>query len=147
MDKLNYKRIVIPAAIIVIAIITAVNLVIFGYALFLGFQARGAPDPQLITTFAASYAPVITVVSSILLTFLACLWTSRKVSNQAVLHGLLVAVLGALLIILYGIIFSQAIWHDLWAGLGMILFGYLGARTGQYLSGSPSSSNDAESQD
>lgn len=146
MGKLNFKRIITTAVILFITIIAAVSLVIFGYALLLGFKAQGAPDNQKIMEFAGIYAPIITVAGSILFTFLACLWTSRKVRNKAALHGLFIAAFAALLLIISGLIFKGKIWHDLLAGFTMILSGYLGTKTGKYLFNSAASSNSAESQ-
>ena len=132
MDNLNFKRIIITAVTIFLAVIAAVNLVIFVYAFFLGFEAQGAPDPQKITRFAEVYAPIITVVASVLITFSATLWTARKIRTKAVAHGLFIAVLAALLVIIVGFIFSGNRAYDLLAGLAMILSGYMGARAGRY---------------
>jgi hypothetical protein len=68
-----------------------VMLVIFAYAFALGFQARGQPDQREIQRFAVAIAPWLGPVLASILAACGAAWVAKRVPEQQILHGLLVA--------------------------------------------------------
>ena len=67
------------------------------YAMILAFQARGAPDQIAINRFAASISPKWMPWLEMLLTLVMALRVARRARNAAIMHGLCIGILAALL--------------------------------------------------
>jgi uncharacterized membrane protein len=83
-------------------------LVIAGFAMYLGFKARGAPDQALIGRFAEASAPWITAVVGILLTFVLARWVARKAGHQAVKFALVVGFSAGLFDVIAAVVFRSS---------------------------------------
>lgn len=97
------------------------------YSGYLGLQVQGAPDTALINEFANSNAPGIKAVFVALGTFLGGLLAGRKVALDAAQNGLMVGLITAVIMLLFGIFGG----FSLWVIVGVILAvggGWLGGR-------------------
>lgn len=125
----NIKWVWVTAGIVVamtVAILSSICVVTL-YSGYLGFQAQGAPDMDLINEFAASYASPITSVFIILGTFLGGLLAGRKAAVDPVQHGVMVGIITA--IASFGMSLSGGL--SVWGFVGIILAlvgGWLGGR-------------------
>ena len=98
---------------IVIAFVIAYSTsicVVTAYASYLGFQARGAPDINLINEFAARNAGGITSVFLGVGTFLGGLLAGRKARADAVQNGLMVGLITAVVDLILSILGVFSIW-------------------------------------
>jgi len=99
--------------------------IIMGYATYLGFQARGAPDPDQIQQFANRYAPLLGMYGLIPFTFLAARRLAQRTETVAQLHGV---VLGALVSLL-NLIISGLSLDIILPTLLTVSAGWLGSRS------------------
>ena len=90
MSDMRTGRIAIAGFAVFAIAFAIVFLVITGYAVKLGFEARGQPDPEAIQMFAERVTPWLGPLVSIVLTLIAGFWVATKASAQKTLHGTLV---------------------------------------------------------
>lgn len=100
-SQIRWGRVAWTALIVYGASFLIVMLIVTGYATYLAFQARGAPDQSMIEAFANQYAPWIGAISLMLFTFLGTIWMARFVRMGIELHGLVVGILVSLVNILF----------------------------------------------
>ena len=67
----------------------ATTVIISGYAILLGFQARGVPDGAQISAFADQIAPMATLILLSLFTLIAGYSVAGRDRDQAILFGFL----------------------------------------------------------
>ncbi len=96
LSQIKWVRVAITTIVVFVAALVAVTLVVTAYATYLGFQARGAPDPEMINDFANRYAPWLSSVFFILFTYLGGRHAARRVPDAAQVNALAVGVLGGL---------------------------------------------------
>jgi hypothetical protein len=96
LSQIKWIRVILTTIIIIIIAFLAVTLIITGYASYLGFQARGAPDVNMINTFAEQYAPLLNSVFLILFTFFGARHAARRVEGAEQINALAVGVLSGL---------------------------------------------------
>ncbi len=101
LSQIKWVRVVLTALAVYIASFLTVFLIVTGYASYLGFQTRGAPDQAMIEAFASQYAPWIGPISLVLFTILGAMWLARRVGNAVELHGLVLGVLVSLVSIIF----------------------------------------------
>ena len=124
LSQIKWIRVGLTAAVVYIVSFLTVILVVTGYASYLGFQARGAPDQTMIQTFANQIAPWIGPASLILFTLLGARHVARRVESAVPLHGIILGALSGLVNLLsngFGLISILAL-------AVMIAAGWLGAR-------------------
>lgn len=102
LSQIKWGRVTLTALIVYIVSFLTVFLIVTGYAAYLGFQARGAPDQTLIEAFATQYASWIGPIGQILFTFLGSMQMARRVQTATQLHGVVLGVLVSLLNIILG---------------------------------------------
>ena len=97
----------LTAGVVVMACtLLATTLVVTVYAFYLAFQARGAPDQELISQFAARVAPWLTPLLQVIFTLVAAALVSRRSRADPGVQGLLVGIITALVGFLYPIAFG-----------------------------------------
>ena len=96
----------IAAAVVMACTLIGTTLVVTVYALYLGFQARGAPDQELISQFAAQVAPWLTPTLQVLFTVATAAVVARKSRANPGVQGLLVGIFTALFGILFPVVFG-----------------------------------------
>jgi len=101
LSQIKWVRVVLTALAVYIAGFLTIFLIVTGYASYLGFQVRGAPDPAMIEAFANQYAPWIGPISLILFTILGAMGLARRVGNAVELHGIVLGVLVSLVSIIF----------------------------------------------
>jgi ATP/ADP translocase len=101
LSQIKWGRVLVTALAVSVLSFLLVFLIVTGYATFLAFQARGAPDQALIQAFANQYAPWIGPLGLILFTFLGAIYVARRVENAVRLHGLLVGALVSLVNLIF----------------------------------------------
>ena len=101
LSQVKWGRVLLTALAVFILSFLLVFVIVTGYATYLAFQARGAPDQAMIQAFANQYAPWIGPISLILFTFLGAMRMARRVENAVGLHGLLVGVLAGLVNLIF----------------------------------------------
>ena len=127
LSQIKWVRVILTALVVYIASFITVFIVITAYATYLGFQARGAPDQNLITAFAGQYAPWIGPISLILFTFLASMLMGRRLDAAVQPNGIALGVFASLI----NLIFEGARAFDASFLITVILTiaaGWLGAR-------------------
>lgn len=73
-----------------------VTLLVSGYALVLGFQARGKPDTDRIAAFTGAFAPGVMLGTTALFCFLAGRWAARGRLEARAIIGLVIGAAAAL---------------------------------------------------
>ena len=128
-SKLPFSRIIMAGVAVVVLSTLAVTLVITGYAFFLAFQARGAPDQKLISQFAQRISSVLAPVLEILLTFVSAKWVRRKSRTTKLSSGLFVGIVVVLVANFAQYIFGEPLRtiDALWFAL-ILMAGWLGGR-------------------
>lgn len=107
LSQLKWGRVAVTALVVFVASFLLTFFIVTVYASILAFQARGAPDPTMITAFADRYAPWLGPISLVLFTFLGALYIARRVDNAVAFHGIALGVLVSLLnIVLDGLSLS-----------------------------------------
>ncbi len=97
LSQIKWVRVILTAIVVYIASFLAITLIVTGYASVIAFQARGAPDQELINAFANQYAPWIGPISLILFTFLGARHVARRVDTAVQTNGIAVGVLASLI--------------------------------------------------
>lgn len=97
LSQIKWVRVILTAIVVYIASFLAITLIVTGYASVIAFQARGAPDQELINSFANQYAPWIGPISLILFTFLGARHVARRVDTAIQTNGIAVGVLASLI--------------------------------------------------
>lgn len=92
-------------------------LVVTGYAFYLAFQARGAPDQTMINEFAATYAEIVGSIFFGVGTLVGGLMAGRKSKRNAVNNGLAVGFITAIICLVLDFLGSP----DLWTVVGVVL--------------------------
>ena len=95
-SQIKWVRVVLTTLVVFVAALLAVTLVVTVYASYLAFQARGAPDQEMINAFAAQYAPLLSSIFFILFTFLGARHAARRVKGAEQVNALAVGVLSGL---------------------------------------------------
>lgn len=126
-DNKNNGRIIIASVLAVVISIFFVFLIVTGYAFYLAFEARGAPDNELINRFAGKIGANYTLAIEVVFTFLAALWIKRKSLPAKIPAGFIIAT-G---VIIPGV-FQTLVFHNffntidlLWYGL-ILIAGWIG---------------------
>ena len=101
LSQIKWGRVLVTALAVSVLSFLLVFIIVTGYATFLAFQARGAPDQAMIQAFANQYAPWIGPLSLILFTFLGAMYVARRVENAVALHGVLVGALVSLVNLIF----------------------------------------------
>ena len=101
LSQIKWGRVLVTALAVSILSFLLVFVIVTGYATFLAFQARGAPDQAMIQAFANQYAPWIGPLSLILFTFLGAIYVARRVEHAVALHGVIVGVLASLVNLMF----------------------------------------------
>ncbi|HAV78830.1 MAG TPA: hypothetical protein DCX53_15880 [Anaerolineae bacterium] len=96
LSQIKWGRVVLTTIIVFVVAFLTITLVVTVYATYLGFQARGAPDPEMITAFANQYAPLLGSIFLILFTFLGARHIARRVESAPSINALAVGLLGGL---------------------------------------------------
>src|SRR5262245_25979464 len=96
LSQIKWGRVILTTVVVYVLSFLTVFLIVTGYATYLAFQARGAPDQAMITAFANQYAPWIGPISLILFTLLGAMWMIRRVETVIPLHGVILGVLASL---------------------------------------------------
>ena len=95
-SQIKWVRVLLTALVVYILSALTVILVVTIYASYLGFQARGAPDIDMINAFANQYAPWIGPIALFVFTVLGARHVAQRVDSAIPLHGLMVGVLAGL---------------------------------------------------
>jgi len=98
--QLKWGRITINTLSVYIFSFLLMMSIIMGYATYLGFQARGMPNPDQIQQFANQYAPLLGMYGLIPFTFLAARRMAQRIGTATQLHGVVLGVLVSLLNVL-----------------------------------------------
>ncbi len=126
LSQIRWWRITWTALTVYGASFLIVFLIVTAYALFLGFEARGAPDQAMIQAFANQYAPWLGPISLVMFTFLGAIWLGSFVKTGLQLHGLVLGALVSLVNIIFDI--SSLSLATLGITLLVIAAGWLGGR-------------------
>jgi len=84
--------------------------VVTGYATYLAFQARGAPDQTMINKFAANTAMAIVSTLIGVGTFVGGLLAGRKAKSDVLQNGLAVGLITALIGLVFSFLSSLNLW-------------------------------------
>ena len=93
LSQIKWGRVILTALAVYVLSFLTIILVVTAYASYLGFQARGAPDQTMITTFVDQYAPWVGSINLIVLTLLGAMWMVRRIDVALPLHGIILGVL------------------------------------------------------
>lgn len=85
-------------------------LTVTGYATYLAFQARGAPDQALINEFAATYAEIVGSIFFGVGTLVGGLMAGRKAKKNAGNNGLAVGLITAIICLVLDFLGSPNVW-------------------------------------
>ena len=124
LSQIKWGRVTVTALAVYILSFLTIFIIITGYATYLGFQARGAPDPTLIASFANQYSPWIGPISLILFTLVGAMLMARRVENAAPLHGIILGLLTSLI----NLVFDGLSLNALAITILTIAAGWLGSR-------------------
>jgi hypothetical protein len=127
LSQIKWARVILTALVVYTLSFLTIFIVITVYASVLGFQARGAPDQNLINTFASQYAPWLGPISLILFTFFGSMHMARRVETAVQTNGIVLGVLASVV----NLIFEGARFFDLGVLLTTILTigaGWLGSK-------------------
>lgn len=123
-SEIKWVRVILTTLVVYILGFVTIFAVVTAYASYLGFQARGVPDPTMIDAFANQYAPWIGSGSLILFTFLGARHVAKRVDTAHALHGIILGALAGLVNLLFdGFVVSALITAALTTAAG-----WLGAR-------------------
>ena len=124
-------RSIIAGVAIVLLSVVIVTLVVTGYAIVLGIQARGAPDQTRIDQFSAWISSVLSPFLAIVLTFLGSGWIRKKAPEAGPLSGLFLGILVVILSLLVDVAFGTVLGaiDILWYAL-VLPAGWFGGRPG-----------------
>ena len=100
-SRIKWGRVILTTLAVYVLSFLTVFIVVTLYAGYLGFQARGAPGPAMITAFADQYAPWIEPISLILFTILGAIWMARRIETAVPLHGVILGALTSLVNIIF----------------------------------------------
>ena len=89
-SRLKWGRILVGGLLAWVGSFLLVFLIVTGFALKLGFEARGAPDQARIQHFAERIGPTWGPALLAILTLAAAFWVARKAVASRSLHGALV---------------------------------------------------------
>jgi putative membrane protein (TIGR04086 family) len=131
LSQVRWGRVLLTGVLVAILSSVLLYLVIAVYAASLAIQARGQPDQAQIAQFVNQVAPWGGPILAILLTIGGAVWVARKVASGATLHGFLVGLVAALIILIFGLAFGGRL--DLVALLTFVLMvaaGWLGGVLG-----------------
>ena len=127
LSQIKWGRVTLTALAVYVLSFLTVFLIVTGYATFLAFQARGAPDQNLIGAFANQYAPWIGPINLILFTILGARHVARRVESAIPLHGIILGALTSLVnLVSDGLSLSTLVITIL-----TIAAGWLGSRLGK----------------
>jgi hypothetical protein len=131
-SKIRWRR-VLTAGFAVIALSFLIPIVIITvYALFLAFQARGAPDQTAINHFAASVSRKLMPWLEIVLTLFFAFRVARRTEGASIISGLIVGILAGLLSLAVTSAFAGRLGlHDSLFLLIVVALGWLGGFIGQ----------------
>ena len=101
-SQIKWGRVALTALVVYILSFVTVFIIVTGYASYLAFQMRGAPDQTLIQVFANRYGPWIGPISLILFTVFGAMHMARRVDNATQLHGIILGVLVSSVDIIFG---------------------------------------------
>lgn len=124
LSQIKWGRVIVNALVVYILSFLTVLLIVTGYASYLAFQARGAPDQAMIDVFANQYAPWIGAISVIVFTVLGAMWLARRAEAATQLQGIALGVLVGLV----NIIFDGISLITLATAIFTIAAGWLGAQ-------------------
>jgi hypothetical protein len=102
LASIRWVRVIVTAGVVSLISFILLFGLVTGYATVLGFQARGAPDPALISQFADQVAPWAGPIILMLVTLTAGAWLGRREGAAGPLNGLVVGGLAGLLNLVIG---------------------------------------------
>lgn len=108
-SQIKWERIAMNTFSVYVFSFLAMMGIIMSYAMYLGSQARGAPDPGQIAPFANQYAPLFGSYGLIPFTFLAARRMTHKLETATQSHGI---VLGVIVSALY-LVISRSLGLDI----------------------------------
>ena len=97
LSNIKWGLVISGVAITFLITYGGVISVVSGYAAYLGFEARGAPDQALINAFADQYAMGIGIAFLGIGTFVGGRFAGRRAGVAQLQHGLLVGIIAALI--------------------------------------------------
>ena len=100
LSQIKWGRLTLNTLSVYIFSFLLMLVIVIGYATYLGFQARGMPNPDQIQQFANQYAPLLGMYGLIPFTFLAARRMASKIETAPQIHGVVLGVLVGLLNIL-----------------------------------------------
>ena len=77
LSQIIWEQVILTTLVVYVLSFLTAFIVVTIYPGYLGFQARGAPDQDIMTAFADQYAPWIGPISLILFTILGAMWMGR----------------------------------------------------------------------
>ncbi len=98
--NIKWKSVGLGVGIAFLISIGVTLCVITGYATYLGFQARGTPDQEMIGTFANGAGVGIAAVFTGIGAFTGSLYAARKADTDVPQNGMMVGVITAVIILL-----------------------------------------------
>jgi hypothetical protein len=135
-SRIRWLRILGAALAVIVLSFLILMFMITVYALVLAFQARGAPDQNAISHFAARVSPKLMPWLEMLLTLGVALSVARRAQTASIMHGLFIGILAGLLSLAVTLAFGGRL------GLRNLLFflivvglGWLGGFVGQKRTG------------
>ena len=124
-SQIKWVRVLLTALVVYLLSFFAITLVVTLYASYPGFQARGAPDQEMIVAFANQYAPWIGPIALFLLSILGARHIAQRVPSAFPLHGILMGTVAGLInVLLDGLSVNSLV--SLLLAIGA---GWLGARS------------------
>ena len=100
LSQIKWGRVALSTLSIYVFSFLLMMSIVIGYATYLGFQARGMPDPDQIQKFANEYAPLLGMYGLIPFTVLAARRMAGKIETATQIHGVALGVLVSLLNVL-----------------------------------------------
>lgn len=107
LSKFPVGRIIIGSVLVVIISIFLIFLIVTSYAFYLAFEARGAPDQELIGQFAERFGSGYTLPIEVIFTFLAALWVKRRSLPAKIPAGFVIAIGVIIIGLLQALIFDD----------------------------------------
>lgn len=98
--QIKWSRVTLSTLSVYIFSFLLMMVIVIGYATYLGFQARGMPNPDQIQQFANQYAPLLGMYGLIPFTFLAAWRMASKIETAPQIHGVVLGVLVSVLNVL-----------------------------------------------
>lgn len=106
LSHVRWGRVLLTSLLVYILSYCIVFIVVTVYGSILAFKARGSPDQDQIQQFASQVSPWVGPVLTVLMTFGAAIWVTRKVKVAASTHGVLVGLFVAIISVILSLVFG-----------------------------------------